>query len=62
MKYTSQTRANFVEMQTDGQMAAWRAALATLATVIERYQQGIECEDLQVYVSNEAQNFDLISA
>lgn len=39
-------RANFVEMQTDGQMAAWRAALVTLATVIERYQQGIEPERL----------------
>ena len=46
MNMTGRARANFVEMQTDGQMAAWRAALATLAIVIERYQHGFEREDL----------------
>ena len=39
MKFVSHTRVSFVEMETDGQLAAWRAALATLAVVIERYRQ-----------------------
>lgn len=59
---TGQARANFVEMQTDGQMAAWRAALVTLATVIERYQQGIERENLPFTVPAEAPYLDLVSA
>lgn len=44
MKMGGQVRVQFVEMQTDGQMAAWRAALATLANVIERYQKDCERE------------------
>lgn len=37
-KINGTVRVQFVEMQTDSQMATWRAALATLAIVIERYE------------------------